>query len=97
MVKRVAKALENAGYIFHDASPASEHDVLLVHAEQHLKKVKSKDYFDPDTPPLDIKYPLIVAGCTIKAAKLEGFCINETSRSSCRQELSWRLLFTLTT
>ncbi len=74
-VKRVAEALENAGYDFHDANPASEHDVLLVHAEQHLEMVRSKKYFDADTPPLDIKYPLIAAGCTIKAAKLEGFAL----------------------
>ncbi len=74
-VKTIAEALEKAGYEFRNAAPADKQDILLVHTQEHFEKVKNKNYFDPDTPAIDIKYPLIAAGCAIRAAELNGFAL----------------------
>jgi acetoin utilization deacetylase AcuC-like enzyme len=62
---------------FVEPSPASEADILLVHSEEHLRQLKSLDFFDFDSPPYpDIyKYACISAGAAIMAAKESGFSL----------------------
>ncbi len=74
-VKRIAEALEKTDHDFVDARPAKLEDLLVVHTEEHVKRVESMNYFDADTPPIDVKYPILAAGCAIKAAELEGFAL----------------------
>jgi len=74
-VRRIRDALKAAGYGFVAAGPASEKDVLLAHAREHLGRVRSGSYSDPDTPPLGIRFPLAAAGVAIKAAQVLGFAL----------------------
>lgn len=62
---------------FVGASPASVADILLVHSEEHLRRLKHLDFFDFDSPPYpDIyKYASISAGAAITAAKENGFSL----------------------
>ena len=62
---------------FVGASPASVADILLVHSEEHLRRLKNLDFFDFDSPPYpDIyKYASISAGAAITAAKENGFSL----------------------
>jgi len=62
---------------FVEASPASVADILLVHSEEHLRRLKNHDFFDFDSPPYpDIyKYARISAGAAITAAKENGFSL----------------------
>lgn len=62
---------------FVEASPASVADILLVHSEEHLRRLKNLDFFDFDSPPYpDIyKYARISAGAAITAAKENGFSL----------------------
>ena len=62
---------------FVEASPASVADILLVHSEEHLRRLKNLDFFDFDSPPYpDVyKYARISAGAAIAAAKENGFSL----------------------
>ncbi len=74
-VLRIHDFLLEHGFRFIPAEPATKHDVLLVHTAEHFAKVESRDYGDIETPPIDIKYPLLAAGVTIKAAENLGFAL----------------------
>jgi len=54
---------------FVEPKPAAESDILLVHSKELLAKVKSGDFFDPDTPSLEniYYYAALSAGGAIKA------------------------------
>jgi len=60
-----------------EPSPATEADLLLVHSEEHLKRLKNLDFFDFDSPPYpDIyKYASLSAGAAIAAAREGGFSL----------------------
>ena len=73
-VKYIVDALE--GNDFLKPSHVSEEDIEKVHTKEHWKKVRSQDYFDADTPPIDLKYTLLSAGSAIKAAEVLGFSIS---------------------
>lgn len=57
---------------FIEPEPCSEKDILLVHSEELLEKVKSENFFDPDTPNLQgiYDYARLAAGSAINAAEL---------------------------
>ena len=74
-VKLIKHALEELGFSFTEGRKTKKSEILLVHAEEHYERVKEKTYLDPDTPPINMKYPLISAGTAIKAAKLNGFAL----------------------
>jgi acetoin utilization deacetylase AcuC-like enzyme len=63
---------------FVEPSPASVTDILLVHSEEHVRRLKNLDFFDFDSPPYpDIyKYACISAGAAITAAKENGFSLS---------------------
>ncbi len=75
-VRRIVEILKQNGFSFVRAEKAKKEDILLVHTIEHFERVKNKNYFDFDTPHIDIVYPLISAGCAIKAAKIEGFSVS---------------------
>ena len=74
-VRRMHDVLKEHGFRFIQAEPAAKEDILLVHAPEHFRKIESKDYFDIETPPIDIKFPLMAAGVTIKASQELGFAL----------------------
>jgi len=55
--------LAKKGYEFIEPKPASEKDVLLVHAQELHDEVKTGSFFDPDTPNLPGIYV-----CALRAA-----------------------------
>lgn len=74
-VRRMHDVLKEHGFSFTPAEPAKKEDILLVHTPEHFKKIESKDYFDIETPPIDIRYPLQAAGVTIKASQELAFAL----------------------
>jgi acetoin utilization deacetylase AcuC-like enzyme len=74
-VKRIVEAL-GQNFTFLKPSPVSEEDIEKVHTKEHWKKVRDGKYSDPDTPQVEIKYPLLSAGSAIKAADVLGFSIS---------------------
>ncbi|MCD6496411.1 MAG: histone deacetylase family protein [Candidatus Aenigmarchaeota archaeon] len=74
-VKRIYDALKAEGYEFVKPEPATEKDILLVHSEEHYRRVEKGDYESIETPPIDIKYPLLSAGAAIKAMDVAGFAL----------------------
>lgn len=74
-VRRIFEALDERGFRFTTAGPAKEEDILLAHSKEHLERVRSRSYSDADTPPVDILYPLVAAGVTMKASQKLGFAL----------------------
>jgi len=74
-IRRIRDALKAAGFGFVAAGAATEEDVLLAHEREHLERVRSGSYSDPDTPPLGMRFPLAAAGAAIKAAQVLGFAL----------------------
>ena len=74
-VERIHDVLRENGFRFIQAEPAGKEDVLLVHSPEHFERVRSMDYAGFETPPIDIKYPLLAAGVTIRAAERLGFAL----------------------
>jgi acetoin utilization deacetylase AcuC-like enzyme len=64
-------------YEFIEPRPASKADLLLAHSEEHLRRLKSLQFLDFDSPPYpDIyKYAALSAGAAIAAAKENGFSL----------------------
>ncbi len=74
-IEAIRDALKSAGHRFVAPEPATEKEVLLVHSKEHYETVKKADYAAVETPPIDIKYPLLSAGATIKASEVLGFAL----------------------
>ncbi|MCX5801423.1 MAG: histone deacetylase family protein [Candidatus Eisenbacteria bacterium] len=74
---RLAHEYLKDGYEFVEPGTASEADLLLVHSEEHLRRLKSLRFLDLDSPPYpDIyKYAALSAGAAIAAAKKSGFSL----------------------
>jgi acetoin utilization deacetylase AcuC-like enzyme len=68
-VRRIYESLKEGGYKFIQAGPASKEDVLLVHTPEHFNKMRKGSYGSDDVPVIDMKYPLLAAGVTIKASE----------------------------
>jgi len=74
-VKLIIGALQENHTILKPSS-VTEEDVEKVHTKEHWKKVRDGDFFDADTPVIDIKFPLLSAGSAIKAAEVLGFSVS---------------------
>ena len=74
-VELIYQILKANGYEFIEPKPATKEDILLVHTNELHNKVKDQNYFDVDTPAIDIRYPLLAVGGAILASKLNGFSI----------------------
>jgi|SRR3989338_9255889 len=69
----IKKELERIGdYGFTETEIANVQDLLLAHDEAHVKKIKSGQFFDPDTPALENIYEVAIAavGAAIKSSSL---------------------------
>jgi len=74
-VRIIHDELRASGFRFVAAEPATEKDALLVHTREHLERLRKGAGADAETPRIDIKYPLLAAGVTIKAAQIRGFAL----------------------
>ncbi len=74
-VRLIRDELKAAGYRFMDAGPATKEDILLVHTKEHYEKISKGNYGSMDTPRIDVKYPLLAAGVTIKASENLAFAL----------------------
>lgn len=76
-VKKAYEILKTYGYKFLEPKPASEEDILKVHTQEHLEKIKTGNFFDPDTPAYEniYEYAKLAAGAAILAAKQKGFSL----------------------
>jgi acetoin utilization deacetylase AcuC-like enzyme len=74
-VRRIYESLKAGGYKFIHAGPASKEDVLLVHTQEHYNKIRKGNYGSTDVPVIDIKYPLLSAGVTLKASEELSFAL----------------------
>ena len=75
-VEKIKLVLEELGNSFVKPGKTGENSLLKVHEKDFVDKLKTKDYFDPDTPKLDFGYILLSVGCAIKAAKINGFSLS---------------------
>jgi len=80
--ERIGKALEflETRYEFLEPEPASEQDLLSVHTQEYVNRIKNAEagsYLDGDTPaPENIyDYALLSAGAALLAAKQHGFSL----------------------
>ena len=74
-VKRIVETLGD-NFSFLKPSPVTEEGIEKVHTKEHWKNVRDGNYFDADTPAIEIKYPLLSAGSAIKAAEVLGFSVS---------------------
>src|SRR3989338_8029868 len=74
-VERIYEALKGK-HKFLEPEKVTETDIEKVHTKEHWKNVRDGNYFDADTPIIDIKYQLISAGSAIKAAQVLGFSLS---------------------
>jgi acetoin utilization deacetylase AcuC-like enzyme len=74
-IRRMHEVLREKGFRFAAAEPATMEDVLLVHTRKHFENVRDRVYAGIETPPIDVKYPLLAAGVAIKASEKLGFAL----------------------
>ncbi|MEM5773048.1 MAG: histone deacetylase [Candidatus Aenigmatarchaeota archaeon] len=76
-VRKAYEILREAGYEFLEPEHASEEDILRVHTVEHLERIKTGNFFDPDTPVYEniYDYARLAAGGAILAAKEKGFSL----------------------
>jgi acetoin utilization deacetylase AcuC-like enzyme len=74
-VRSMHDALRQAGYRFTAPEPATKEDILRVHTKEHYEKIEKGNYAGIETPPIDIKFPLLAAGAAIKASEKLGFAL----------------------
>jgi acetoin utilization deacetylase AcuC-like enzyme len=69
--------LKGEGYEFLEPKPATEEDLLRVHSEQWMERIKKRDFIDLDTPAYEniYRYASLSAGGAIMAAKEKGFSL----------------------
>ncbi|MCM8771896.1 MAG: histone deacetylase [Candidatus Omnitrophica bacterium] len=72
-VESIVNYLKKKGkFSFVEPSPCKEEDLLLVHTEEMIKRVKENDFFDPDCPniPEIFYYACLSCGSAIKASEI---------------------------
>ncbi|MEM2884112.1 MAG: hypothetical protein QXN08_01120 [Nitrososphaerales archaeon] len=76
-VRKAYEVLRQEGYEFLTPTPASEEDVLRVHAQEYVNKLKSGLLADADTPAYEgiYEYARLAAGGAILAAQTNGFSL----------------------
>lgn len=78
-VKQAYEFLQQKGFEFIEPFPCSEEDILLVHSRALLEKVKSNQFFEPDTPniPGIFEYACLSAGSAIQAQEI---CLSKKAK-----------------
>ncbi len=76
-VRTAEKILRSKGYEFLEPTPATIEDILKVHSERYLEKIRSGNFHDPDTPAYEgiFEYASLSAGGAILAAEEKGFSL----------------------
>ena len=76
-VKTAHEILKAKGYDFLLPTPASEDDLLTVHDQEYIWRVKKGLVEDPDTPAYDniYEYARLSAGGALLASKINGFSL----------------------
>ncbi|MCR4391477.1 MAG: histone deacetylase [Candidatus Acetothermia bacterium] len=76
-VRMIQHYLAHLGYPFVEAVPATQEELLAVHTLDHIRRVESRDFSDPDCPAYpDIGfYAALAVGGAILAQKRHGFSI----------------------
>jgi len=74
-VRRAYEILKGKGYEFLTPEPAPEEDLIKVHSQEYLQKLKKGLVEDVDTPAYQniYEYARLAAGAAILAAKVNGF------------------------
>lgn len=69
--------LGRLGYEFVEAEPASREELLSVHTEEHVRRVETGDFYDPDCPVYDgiDFYARLAVGGAILAQRRRGFSL----------------------
>lgn len=64
--------LKKEGFKFIEAEPCCEDDLLLVHSREHVERIKSGNFYDPDTPNLPgiYDYARLAVGAAIKSMEI---------------------------
>ncbi len=79
--ERLRRAVEflnsQGGYRWEEPEPASEDDLLRVHTQEHLERVKNLEFYDPDSPRYEgiYEYARLAAGGALLAMRLGGFSL----------------------
>lgn len=76
-VRMLHHYLARLGYPFVEAVPATEQDLLSVHTPEHVRRVSTGDFQDPDCPAYpDIdSYARLAVGGAVLAEQRQGFSI----------------------
>lgn len=71
-VRSTYEYLKEKNFEFIEPQPANQDDILLVHSKNLIERVKTLDFFDPDTPTIAniFAYACLSAGASIKAMEL---------------------------
>lgn len=64
--------LKKEGFKFIEAEPCREDDLLMVHSREHVERIKSGRFYDPDTPNLPgiYDYARLAVGAAIKSMEI---------------------------
>lgn len=76
-VRESVKILKGKGYEFLEPEPASEKDILLIHTQDYLNRLKKGLIEDSDTPAYEkiYEYAKLAAGGAILASRIGGFSL----------------------
>ncbi|MCX7750255.1 MAG: histone deacetylase [Candidatus Bipolaricaulota bacterium] len=76
-VRALQEYLARKGYPFLEPAPAADEDLLRVHTPAHLRRVRERDFYDPDCPayPEIDFYARLAAGGALLAQERRGFSI----------------------
>jgi acetoin utilization deacetylase AcuC-like enzyme len=71
-VLSVYNFLKEKGFKFIEAKPCKDGDLLKVHTNEHVERIKSCNFFDSDTPALPnvYEYAKLSAGAAVQAMKI---------------------------
>ncbi|KPV65058.1 MAG: Histone deacetylase domain protein [Candidatus Bathyarchaeota archaeon BA1] len=76
-VREAYRFLKGKGYEFVEPTPASYEDLLRVHTAEYIEMVRTRSFYDPDSPPYEdiYEYACLSAGGAILTARLNGFSL----------------------
>jgi acetoin utilization deacetylase AcuC-like enzyme len=76
-VREAYNCLKEKGYEFIEPTPASYEDLLRAHTAAYIDRVRTGNFHDPDSPPIEniYEYASLSAGGAIMAARVNGFSL----------------------
>ena len=76
-VREAWQILQNEGYKFIKPKPASDDEIFRVHSKQYVERIRTGNFYDPDTPAYKniYEYAKLSAGGAVLAAKERGFSL----------------------